>query len=175
MILHTKEVESAVQPKDDPPGIMDTPNDESDTDEQSLTSFKNTEGLEHLKDFIDISEVFKKDIDTEKQNEVLNPRNESVNVELGTNINTDLSFNTTNKLKEESVLKAELNTSDFPPTQQEGPIKASLVRNGKALPIAGGLDFRTAVYDEETGKKCILKMEEMDTVEKVPILHCTHR
>ena len=43
--------------------------------------------------------------------------------------------------------------------------------NATSKPIAGGLDFGTAVYDEETGKQCILKMEEMNNGHGVESAH----
>lgn len=53
--------------------------------------------------------------------------------------------------------------------------KAKLLRDGKKIEVAGGLDFGEAVFDESMGKRCILKREEIDTVERKPTLVCTHR
>ena len=41
----------------------------------------------------------------------------------------------------------------------------------------GGLaiDFSNAVFDEETGKRCVIKEEEVQSLEKEPILECTHK
>jgi hypothetical protein len=50
-----------------------------------------------------------------------------------------------------------------------------LFRGGKKIEVAGGLDFSEAVFDESTGKRCIVKEEERDSFEKVPILECTHK
>jgi len=55
------------------------------------------------------------------------------------------------------------------------PKKAKLLRNGKKIDVEGGLDFGQAVFDERMGKRCILKKEAIDTVEKTPTLVCTHR
>ena len=52
---------------------------------------------------------------------------------------------------------------------------AHLNRAGRRLEVKGGIDFSEAQFDEETGKKCILKNEEVDSIEKTPILQCTHK
>ena len=62
-----------------------------------------------------------------------------------------------------------------PLSNLQGPTKATLFRDGKAIDIQGGIDFRDAVFDEEMGKRCILKQEVIETIEKSPILECTHR
>ena len=56
-----------------------------------------------------------------------------------------------------------------------GPTKTTLIRDGKAINIEGGLDFSNAVFDEEMGKRCIVKQEEIETVERNPVLECNHR
>ena len=56
-----------------------------------------------------------------------------------------------------------------------GPAKTTLIRDGKAINIEGGLDFSNAVFDEEMGKRCIVKQEEIETVERNPVLECKHR
>jgi hypothetical protein len=53
--------------------------------------------------------------------------------------------------------------------------RQKLFRDGKAIDIQGGIDFRDAVFDEEMGKRCILKQEVIETIEKSPILECKHR
>ena len=53
--------------------------------------------------------------------------------------------------------------------------KAKLFRDGKAFDIPGGLDFSNAVFDETVGKLCMAKEEEIETVEKTPILECNHK
>ena len=39
----------------------------------------------------------------------------------------------------------------------------------------GGIDFSQAEFDEKSGKRCILKEVEVDTLNKEPILKCTHK
>ena len=56
-----------------------------------------------------------------------------------------------------------------------GHRKARVLRDGKMVDVKGGLDFGKAVFDQEMGKRCIFREEEIETVEKTPILECTHR
>ena len=60
-------------------------------------------------------------------------------------------------------------------SQPVGPIKTKLIRDGKAINVEGGLDFSNAVFDEKIGKRCIVKQEEIETIERSPILECQHR
>ena len=55
------------------------------------------------------------------------------------------------------------------------PQVAHLVREGRRVEVKGGIDFSSAEFDEESGKMCILKDVEVDTLKKEPILQCTHR
>ena len=55
------------------------------------------------------------------------------------------------------------------------PRPAKLIRDGKAINVKGGLDFGNAVFDEKMGKRCIVKQEEIETIERSPILECKHR
>ena len=48
-------------------------------------------------------------------------------------------------------------------------------REGRRLEVDGGIDFSTAEFDPDSGKRCIIKMEEVDTLKKEPILQCTHK
>ena len=57
----------------------------------------------------------------------------------------------------------------------EGAMKAKLHRNGRVFEVAGGLDFSNAVFDEKLGKLCMEKEEEIESVEKSPILECNHK
>ena len=66
------------------------------------------------------------------------------------------------------------NWSDALSTPQ-GPTKVTLFRDGKAIDIQGGIDFQDEVFDEEMGKSCILKQEEIETIDRSPVLECTHR
>ena len=52
---------------------------------------------------------------------------------------------------------------------------AHVVREGRRLEVQGGIDFSNAEFDEELGKMCILKDVEVDTLNKEPILQCTHK
>ena len=58
---------------------------------------------------------------------------------------------------------------------KRGPLKAILYRGGKAIQVKGGLDFTNALYDKETGRRCIEKEEEIESVERAPILQCNHK
>ena len=42
-------------------------------------------------------------------------------------------------------------------------------------PPYGGIDFSNAVVDPETGQKCVIKSEEIESVAKDPILSCVHK
>ena len=53
--------------------------------------------------------------------------------------------------------------------------KAVLNRDGRQLEVKGGIDFTNAEFEEETGKRCIITTEEVDTIEKEPIMECTHK
>ena len=56
-----------------------------------------------------------------------------------------------------------------------GPQKTSLLREGRRIEVLGGIDFSQAEYDEEAGKRCILKEMELDTLTRDPVLQCTHK
>ena len=40
--------------------------------------------------------------------------------------------------------------------------------------VEGGIDFNGAEVDPETGKLCVYKEMELDTLEKEPVLECRH-
>ena len=61
------------------------------------------------------------------------------------------------------------------PEAREGIRKARVLRDGKMEEVTGGLDFGKAVFDEEIGKRCILKEEEVERMEKTPIMEFTHK
>ena len=61
------------------------------------------------------------------------------------------------------------------PQPIEGAMKAKLHRNGRVFDVAGGLDFSNAVFDEKLGKLCMEKEEEIESVEKSPVLECNHK
>ena len=50
-----------------------------------------------------------------------------------------------------------------------------LVREGRKVEVQGGIDFSNAEFDEQSGKKCIVKNVEVDSLNKEPILQCTHQ
>ena len=56
-----------------------------------------------------------------------------------------------------------------------GPQAAHVLREGRKIEVQGGIDFSDAEYDEEVGKMCVLKEEEIDTITKKPIMECTHK
>ena len=94
--------------------------------------------------------------------------NATINNKLLLGVNdTDSKRNLLEKTKKANI-------SD-PFSNPQGPKKATLFRDGKAINIQGGLDFQDAVFDEETGKRCIVKQEKIETIERSPILECTHR
>ena len=82
---------------------------------------------------------------------------------------------------EENIGENDLNsTLKIPETNIEhddkrGPSKAILYRGGKAIQVKGGLDFTNALYDKETGRRCIEKEEEIESLERAPILQCNHK
>merc|ERR1712025_380893 len=41
--------------------------------------------------------------------------------------------------------------------------------------VPGGVDFSGCVTDQETGLCCVDKLEEVTSIEKEPILECTHK
>ena len=49
-------------------------------------------------------------------------------------------------------------------------------RRGRQVdPVKAGIDFSTAVFDEEVGKMCVTKEEEVESVERQKVLECTHK
>merc|ERR1719309_1040030 len=64
-----------------------------------------------------------------------------------------------------------------PPSSKSGsgPQRTVLNRNGRKVEIEGGIDFSLAELDEETGKMCVVEEVEVDTLEKEPLLQCTHK
>ena len=82
---------------------------------------------------------------------------------------------------EETIRANDLNSNlKIPETnithdEKRGPSKAILYRGGKAIQVKGGLDFTNALYDKETGRRCIEKEEEIESLERAPILQCNHK
>ncbi len=50
-------------------------------------------------------------------------------------------------------------------------------RQGRQLNgrVTGGIDFSNAIFDQETGKRCVIKEDEVESIEKEPILECNHK
>lgn len=49
------------------------------------------------------------------------------------------------------------------------------MRNGRLVQVPGGLDFDEAVLDKELGKKCLMREDLVESVEKVPKVECAIR
>ena len=58
---------------------------------------------------------------------------------------------------------------------KEKPLVAKLRRDGRVFQVPGGLDFDEAVMDEELGKKCLMREDLVEVVERVPKLQCDIR
>ena len=58
---------------------------------------------------------------------------------------------------------------------KSGPRKAKLFRDGRVFDVPGGLDFTNAVFNEKLGKLCMEKEEQIESIEKKPILECNHK
>ena len=56
-----------------------------------------------------------------------------------------------------------------------GRQKTVLLRGGRRIEVVGGLDFSKATFDAKSGKKCVLRNVEVDSLSKRPILQCKHR
>jgi len=41
--------------------------------------------------------------------------------------------------------------------------------------VVGGIDFSRASFDPETGKQCVIEEDEVESIEKEPILECNHK
>jgi len=52
---------------------------------------------------------------------------------------------------------------------------SQLTRQGRQQEVQGGVDFSGCVEDPETGLCCVDKEETVQTIEKEPILECTHK
>ena len=55
------------------------------------------------------------------------------------------------------------------------PMKAKLHRDGRVFDVPGGLDFSNAVFNDKLGKLCMEKQEEIESIEKSPVLECNHK
>lgn len=100
----------------------------------------------------------------------VNEKNEEI-----TDVNNDLSILITNKDKDIAAKQPD-NAQRTPLAKlTSGPKKAKLHRDGRMLDIPGGLDFSSAVFNEKLGKLCMEKQEEIESIEKRPILECNHK
>ena len=63
----------------------------------------------------------------------------------------------------------------LPSSVHPGHQRAHLVREGKKVEVMGGIDFSTAAFDEDSGKMCVVKEVEVATLNKEPLLECTHK
>ena len=52
---------------------------------------------------------------------------------------------------------------------------AKLKRDGRTFQVPGGLDFGEAVMDRELGKKCLMREDVVEVVERTPKLQCDIR
>ena len=58
---------------------------------------------------------------------------------------------------------------------KEKPLAAKLRRDGRVFQVPGGLDFDEAVMDEELGKKCLMREDVVEVVEREPTIRCDIR
>ena len=58
---------------------------------------------------------------------------------------------------------------------KEKPLPAKLKRDGRTFQVPGGLDFGEAVMDRELGKKCLMREDVVEVVERTPKLQCDIR
>ena len=52
---------------------------------------------------------------------------------------------------------------------------AKLKRDGRTFQVPGGLDFDEAVMDRELGKKCLMREDVVEVVEREPTIQCDIR
>ena len=71
--------------------------------------------------------------------------------------------------------KLKISETNITKDNERGPLKAILYRGGKAIQFKGGLDFTNTLYDKDTGRRCIEKEEEIESVERAPILQCNYK
>ena len=94
-----------------------------------------------------------------------------------TEVNNDLSSQITGDDKD--INAKQINSKQAQNAQfaqlRSGPRKAKLSRGGRVFDVPGGLDFSNAVFNENLGKLCMEKEEEIESIEKSPILECSHK
>ena len=94
-----------------------------------------------------------------------------------TEVNNDLSNQITNDDKDINAKQINSNKAQEAQFAQlrSGPRKAKLSRGGRVFDVPGGLDFSNAVFNEKLGKLCMEKEEEIESIEKNPVLECSHK
>ena len=94
-------------------------------------------------------------------------------------INNDLSNQITDDDKDINAKQISNNNNQAQDGQfaqlRSGPLKAKLNRGGRVFDVPGGLDFSNAVFNEKLGKLCMEKEEEIESIEKSPVLECNHK
>lgn len=127
----------------------------------------NEEDENHIDPVLDvISAFFGHDVD-----DVENISNE----ENGDQVNNDISNLITSDDEDIAAAAKRIDTKDSSQLPPVGPRKAKLVRAGRLVDVPGGLDFSNAVFNEKLGKLCMEKEEEIERIEKSPVLQCTHK
>ena len=94
-----------------------------------------------------------------------------------TEVNNDLTKQITSDDKDINAKQINSNQAQNKPFAQlrSGPRKAKLSRGGRVFDVPGGLDFSNAVFNEKLGKLCMEKKEEIESIEKSPVLECSHK
>ena len=139
-------------------------------DLNGLDEVINTEDENHIDPVLDvISAFFGHDVDDVEN--IYNEKN-------GDQVNNDISNLITSDDEDIAPAKQihkEEEEEGGRQLQRSGPRKARLLKEGRVFDVPGGLDFSNAVFDEKLGKLCMEKEEEIESVEKRPILECTHK
>ena len=145
--------------------------DDVDEDLGELTDFNEVIHNDPVLDVI--SAFFGHDTEENITNE--NEKNREI-----TEVNNDLSNRITKEDKD--ITAKQINNaknSQFERLTKDSlvvrPMKAKLHRDGRVFDVAGGLDFSNAVFNEKLGKLCMEKQEEIESIEKSPVLECNHK
>ena len=136
-------------------------------DLNALDEVMNTADENHVDPVLDvISAFFGHDLDDEEN--IPNEKNRK-------EVHNDISNLITTDDEDLATTAKQIDTKEKSQLQRSQPRKARLLRNGRVFDVPGGLDFSNAVFDDNLGKLCMEKEEEIQTVEKKPILECTHK
>ena len=136
-------------------------------DLNALDEVMNTADENHVDPVLDvISAFFGHDLDDEEN--ISNEKN-------GKEVHNDISNLITTDDEDIATTAKQIEREEKSQLQRSQPRKARLLRNGRVFDVPGGLDFSAAVFDENLGKLCMEKEEEIESVEKRPILECTHK